>query len=1003
MNIRLAALAAALTAMSLATGQAQQTWHDARTDHFRRGSEMFADKRYGAAETELNEALQSTMDAAYVEEARYMIACSRYRLGENNLDEIDRFTADYPGNSHKDLLSFMAGVICFRQGNYGEAVRRLGKCDIFALQTDDCEQALYALAVSCHKTGRLEEAKINYATLQEVSTRYGEDATYNLGHILYGQGDYDAALDEFGRLRHSDRFSTGAMTYMADIYLKTKDYDKAVTTADHLLDNGVTAADRTALLKIKGAALYGQGRMMEASTVLEDYRSSAAPSERDREALYMLGMACYDTQAYMKAADFLAEATAKDDALSQNAWLHIGLARLQLADNDRARLAFERASAMDFDRDVMAQALYNYGVCINETAYSPFNESVKVFERLINDYPGNRFSQLATDRLADAYLATSDYAAALESLDKINNPDRRLLATRQTLLFRLGIQHFANGDYALANDALTSSLAMGSLDKKTRTEAYFWRGETRYRLGDMSGADNDFRLYTEYENDRTNPTYALAYYNLGYVNFKKESYARALANFKKSKTLATRLPKDIRSDLANRMGDCYYRQRDFANAEACYAEAASLDPSQGDYAMYQRAFILGLQKDYDGKARLLDKLLADYQDSPLRDDAMYEKGRAYVMLDKTAEAISTYEALATAYPSSPYTIRAEAERAMLLHRAGDYDKAAEAYKSVIAKYPGTDEAGQAARDLKSLYVETNKVDDYFAFANTVGLDDGKGSGERDSLTYLAAERLYMSDNKDEGAAALEKYLDEYPGGAFAANADYYAGLYYYDRQDYPKATAHLDRFMDDAAGRFKEDGLEMLAGICYAQNDYAKAEEAYRKLRESASDEDKTIIADAGIMRCCMSEGKYQQAEEAATTLLAHAKADPQLIIEAHSTRAKALTALSQPQKALEDWRAISNNTNNEAGAEARFRIAEILFAAGDNTAAENEILEFIQTGTPHAYWMARSFILLADIYTDEGRPGDARQYLISLQQNYQGEKEIAEMIEERLEKLKDN
>ena len=105
-------------------------------------------------------------------------------------------------------------------------------------------------------------------------------------------------------------------------------------------------------------------------------------------------------------------------------------------------------------------------------------------------------------------------------------------------------------------------------------------------------------------------------------------------------------------------------------------------------------------------------------------------------------------------------------------------------------------------------------------------------------------------------------------------------------------------------------------------------------------------------------------------------------------------------QEALDDWRAISGDTRTEAGAEARYRTAEILFGNGDNGAAEAEIMSFIADGTPHSYWMARAFLLLADIYAAEGKGDDARQYLLSLKQNYTADDDIALMIEERLAKL---
>lgn len=62
--------------------------------------------------------------------------------------------------------------------------------------------------------------------------------------------------------------------------------------------------------------------------------------------------------------------------------------------------------------------------------------------------------------------------------------------------------------------------------------------------------------------------------------------------------------------------------------------------------------------------------------------------------------------------------------------------------------------------------------------------------------------------------------------------------------------------------------------------------------------------------------------------------------------------------------------------------------------------MEYIDQSTPHAYWLARSFVLLSDVYVALDKKMEARQYLLSLQQNYQADDDISGMISVRLEKL---
>ena len=93
-------------------------------------------------------------------------------------------------------------------------------------------------------------------------------------------------------------------------------------------------------------------------------------------------------------------------------------------------------------------------------------------------------------------------------------------------------------------------------------------------------------------------------------------------------------------------------------------------------------------------------------------------------------------------------------------------------------------------------------------------------------------------------------------------------------------------------------------------------------------------------------------------------------------------------------------DTRTKEGAEAKYLLAQIEFDQEKYDDCENTIMEYINESTPHAYWLARSFILLSDLYSTQGKKMEAKQYLLSLQHNYEGEDDIAEMIERRLDIL---
>ena len=182
--------------------------------------------------------------------------------------------------------------------------------------------------------------------------------------------------------------------------------------------------------------------------------------------------------------------------------------------------------------------------------------------------------------------------------------------------------------------------------------------------------------------------------------------------------------------------------------------------------------------------------------------------------------------------------------------------------------------------------------------------------------------------------------------------------------------------------------------------DYAAALETFKSLRTLANDPDNQQAAKLGIMRCAVNLNESGQALTAADELLADAKLSPELAIEARYIRTKVYLEQGERDKAIADLKVLSEDTRTAQGAEAKYQLAQLYFDQGKTQDAETLLMDFIEKGTPHQYWLARGFILLADVYMKQGDDFQARQYLVSLSNNYKGNEEIDGMIEERLSKI---
>lgn len=982
-------------------GMAQQT--EPLTDSrrlFDDGKELFLRRDYAAAQQTLSRFVQQKPQASLADEAAYMIACTSYELKSPDcIKQLEGYLEQYPDSRYANRVQSLIASAYFFQEKYPEAIACFKGCQFDLLADSERDACTLRMGTAYLKMGNLQEAAVWFSILKEVSSEYHIDAVYHLAYIDYVQKQYDKALQGFREAGESSKYAALSPYYIADIHLVRGNYQQARQIASTYLEAYPRQEKAIEMKRICGEACYGLKQYAAAIDYLSAYRSETE-EHAERNSLYKLGMSFFYTGVYSEAAAALGEVTTVQDALTQNAYLHMGLAYLQLKERNRARMAFEQASAMNYDRDIKEQAFYNYALCIHETSYSPFAESVTVFERFLNEFPNSTYTEKVNDYLIEVYMNTRSYMAALKSIAKISRPGSRILEAKQKLLFRLGTQAFAQAAFENAVEYFSQSLQLGRYNQQTQADAYYWRGESKYRLEQYGAAASDYRQYLEFAPDRRSTEYGLALYNLGYTAFKQKQYDKALTWFTRCAESGIRLENDVVADVYNRMGDCNFYARRFDAADAQYAQASGYSMSLSDYSLFQQSIIKGLQREYGKKIELLNRLITGFPESQYLDDALYEQGRAFVQLEDNDNAVKRYSLLVQRYPESPLSRRAANEIGLLYYQNDKYNEAIAAYKKVISTYPGSEEARLAQRDLKSIYIDLNRVDDYMAFVSTIPGGANFDVNERDSLTYVAAERVYMRGNITEAKNSFVRYLQSFPQGAFSVDAHYYLGLIDYNEKNYTGAVSHLDKVIEYPDNKFSGEAMAMCADIAYREKEYEKSLGLYKRMADRAVSQEERVTARTGAMRSAWMVKDYQEIISVASGLIAESKLAPELANEAHYYRAKALLAEGQNKEAAGDLAVLAKDTRNVYGAEAKYLLAQLYFDNGETGKAEKEVLDYIEVSTPHAYWLARSFVLLSDVYMKLGRNLDAKQYLLSLQQNYQADDDIAEMIETRLAKL---
>jgi tetratricopeptide (TPR) repeat protein len=225
-----------------------------------------------------------------------------------------------------------------------------------------------------------EQALAEFEEIKDANNIYSRPASYYWAHIMYLRGNYQSALEGFSRLNGDPTYSRVIPLYVSHIYYKQEKYQEVVDYTVSILDD-VEEEHRTELSKIVGDSWFHLREYEKAIPYLETYYETSGP--KTREDNYILGYCYYITGNYEGAVPLLENASKGKDEMAQNAYYHLADAYIKVDEKEKARVAFEAASELDFNERIKEDALFSYAKLTYELSYSPFNETIKAFDRYI--------------------------------------------------------------------------------------------------------------------------------------------------------------------------------------------------------------------------------------------------------------------------------------------------------------------------------------------------------------------------------------------------------------------------------------------------------------------------------------------------------------------------------------------------------------------------------------------------------------------------------------------
>ena len=950
---------------------------------FNEGVLLFRNQEYGAALSTFAQyrALANDPKKQRCVDAQYYEAVSALYLDHaDGPAKVIQFVNDNPSSTWARHANFLYANHLFQEKKYKEALAIYEKTDASSLSNDEAQQMQFNMGYAYFQSGELDTAMPLFHGLMMNEGKYKDQARYYYAHIQYVKQRYNEALDNFRLLRTHKDFAKVVPSYIMQIDYLKGDYESVIADGPDYIRQA-DKKRKSEMAQIVADAYFQQKNYDKALEYYDIYKKNLSRGV-SREAYYQMGVSKMMKGNYKGAIADLQKIAGSNDILGQYASYYLASCYAKTDEPKYARSAFHTAYSAGFDKELSEEALFDYARLSLIPGADPFNEAVGLLDNFIAEHPDSERKAEVEEMAIYLLLNAKENEEALSRLEAMKKKSAELQTVYNDLLYATGIDNYQKGYYDKAQ--VYFSKVLNSRQSAThKAQACFWMGESAYQMGDHATAGKYLTQFKAMNAATGLPEYALADYDLGYIYYQKPDYDAAETCFRRFIQSANDTQKDLKSDAYIRLGDCFYMERNYTNAINYYDLAPRIGKRNADYALYQQGLCYGAKGDVNQKINMLNDLVQTYPSTPYYEQALFEIGNTYLVHGDKRSAIANFNRLIKDRPRSTYTRQAMMKVGMIYYNNNQYDQALTNLKNLVATYPNTDESREALSIIRSIFMEQNKLDEYFGYVNANG---GQVKvTQQDSLAFANAEIFYLDGRYQQAQTALQYYFDNFSNGAYSLKAHYYALECAEKVGTEDQVVTHLNYILSQPDNDYTDNALLKMARIEYEKGDYQKAGEYYERLSRITEEPLKRLEALEGSMKSNFFLGNYDKAIEMGESLRVSRDLTDEQVNQINHIMGKSYFEKGNYTAAIERLDKSARNDKSVYGAESAYYSAVASLKLKKYDEAENKVFDIADNFSKYDYWVAKSFIALADVYVAKENYFQAKETLRSVIDNYKG------------------
>lgn len=903
-------------------------------------------------------------------------------------------------NPHSALASQMMyrhAINLFEAQDYIAAAEAFSRFPASHVEESDLNEYLFKKAYCELETGDADRALLQFLdlTARPVSD-FTAPARYSIAYINYDRENYQEALKWFEMTAQDRRFAEVSDYYIIECRFMLKDYKYVAKYGEKVYDR-MSEERKPFLARIVSESFLVMGDPAKARKYY-DLSVNSGSQEYTRTDWFYSGSVLYAVKDYKGAIESFNNMGARTDSIGQVANYHLGFSYIQTKNKVAALDAFKAASSFVYDMSIAEDAHFNWA----KLAFD-INNDPSVFQDYMKRYPDRAKDDRIYSYMAVAALHGRDYAAAVDAYGMIDELDEDMKNNYMKANYLRANQLIASGAYRPAIPCLKVAAYYSSKSSRFNQMTRFWLAESYYRNDQYAQARELFtELYNQSALNRQAESYLITY-NIAYCYYKEGNYPLALKWFD---TYLREQSVVYRKDALERAADCHFVSREYKEAAEGYDKVVKDYFNVNDiYPYYQSAISYGLAGNSAKKISQLSRVWEADPSSKFYPEALFELGRAYVVKEDDDNAFKCFRALADNVKDSSFVARAYIEMGSISRNQSQYNDALGYYKTVVEQMPMSGYADDALAAIESIYQTKNDPQGYISYIENIGKGDTKTEDEREDMIFNSAEQVFLTENYQKALVSLQAYLDSYPEGKYAYKADFYMAESYRSLGKYEQACDCYVEVIEKGETSYVEQSMLNYSELSFRMEKWEDAYGGYSSLYESAALANNKLIALKGMMRSAFKWHNWSETLKSVERVLYETAFDDNVKREASYIKAKALLASSRRAEALVVMEALAADVQDAYGAEAAYLLILDSYDKGDFDAVEEKVFAFSDAGSRHAYWLAKSFIVLGDSYVDRENLKQAKATFESVRDGYKpssAEDDVIDNVRMRLTKLEE-